>query len=96
MKLSTSTKKASFVWHEIDFVDLKPNIGTKSLKNNISIQRAKEYFHTEQNVEKSPSLFALPLPLLQSFGLRPKACKLACMVEQTGGYNFYIKGKKKN
>ena len=28
-------------------------------------------------------------------GLWPRACKLAGTVEQTGGYNFYIKGKNK-
>ena len=47
------------------------------------------------NAEKSPSLFALPQPLLQSLSLRPWACKLAVTVEQTAGYNFSFKGKKK-
>ena len=42
----------------------------------------------------SPSLFALPKPLLQSLGLWPRACKLAGMVEKRGGYDFSIKGKK--
>ena len=34
-------------------------------------------------------------PLFQFLGVRPRACKLAGTVEQTGGNNFYIKGKKK-
>ena len=44
---------------------------------------------------KSPSLSAQPQPLLQSLGLRPWACKMAGTVEQTGGFNFSIKGKNK-
>ena len=49
-----------------------------------------------RGIIKSPSLFALPQPLLQSFGLQPWACKLAGMVDQTGRYNFSIEGKNKN
>ena len=33
---------------------------------------------------------------LQSPGLRPQACKLACMVKQTGGYKLSIKRKKQH
>ena len=46
-------------------------------------------------MEKSPSLFALTLPFLQSLSLRPCACILTGMIEQTGGYNFSKKGKRK-
>ena len=34
-------------------------------------------------------------PFLQSLSVWPRVCKLAGMVEQTGGYNFSIKGKTK-
>ena len=34
------------------------------------------------------------MPLLQSFGLQPRAFKLAGTVEQTGGYNFLYREKK--
>ena len=56
-------------------------------------ERVKNFFC---NIEKSPSLFAIPWPLLQSLGLQPPACKLAGTVEQTGGCNFSMKGKTKN
>ena len=46
--------------------------------------------------EKSPCLFALPQPLLQSLSLQPRVFKLAGTIEQTGGYNYSIKGKNKN
>ena len=46
-------------------------------------------------IEKLPSLFYLPQPLLQFLSLPPQSCKLAGMLEQTGGFNFYIKGKRK-
>ena len=46
-----------------------------------------------RNSEQSHSLFALPQPILRFLGVRPRACKPACTVEQTGGYNFYIQEK---
>ena len=47
------------------------------------------------NKEKITLPFCSTLALLQSLSLRPLAYKMAETVEQTGGYNFYIKGKRK-
>ena len=49
------------------------------------------FYHIKKQITLPVCSTTLALTFLQSLGLRLWACKLAGMVELTGGNNFYIK-----
>ena len=81
------SKSESYHTHtSLIFLSQAHNCDTK--RNVYLLGQAEIIFLFFSNTEKSPSLFSLPQPLLQSLGR-------GGTVEQTGGYNFSIQGKKK-